>query len=290
MSGSTAYASDKLSILLLLSDSSSPYQNFAKAFKQNLPEGYRSSLAELTVLRSTELSQFDLIVAVGVRALEHAVSQKSIPVLATLVPQKRFDEIATKNSSGGAISAIFIDQPLSRQAKLLHMALPDRPRIGVLYSEITKSVIPELRQNLSSQRASLVAQQLNSPDGFFDDLNNVLERCDVLFAIPDSSIYSSSNIRNILIASYRHGVPLIGISQPYVNAGALYAIFSTPEQLAAQASTVAITFARTRRLPEPSFPILYSIATNVPVAKSLGINLKSAELLKFQLEQTESRP
>ena len=41
-------------------------------------------------------------------------------------------------------------------------------------------------------------------------------------------------MRNILLTSYRRGVPLVGLSQAYVNAGALAAIFSTTEQLAEQ--------------------------------------------------------
>ena len=61
-----------------------------------------------------------------------------------------------------------------------------------------------------------------SADELYPKLESILASSDVLMAVPDSMIYSSSNIRNILLTSYRRGVPLVGVSQAYVNAGALF--------------------------------------------------------------------
>jgi len=79
----------------------------------------------------------------------------------------------------------------------------------------------------------LIARHLRSKDTLFSDLDELLIDSDVLLAVPDSEIYNSNSIRNILLSSYRRGIPLVGFSQAYVKAGALCAIFSTPEQLAA---------------------------------------------------------
>jgi ABC-type uncharacterized transport system substrate-binding protein len=113
----------------------------------------------------------------------------------------------------------------------------------------------------------------------------MLNSSDVLLAVPDSEIYSSSNVRNILLTSYRHKVPLIGISQAYVNAGALGAIFSTPEQLAEQAGNIISSFFRERKLPGPQYPASFGIALNLQVARSLGIELDSPEAIRGRMAE-----
>lgn len=136
----------------------------------------------------------------------------------------------------------------------------------------------------------MIAKQTTSPGNLFDDLDDVLLRSDVLLAVPDSEVYNSNNIRNILLTSYRHGIPLVGFSQALVNAGALVAVFSTPEQLAAQASATTISFAQQKRLPDAQSPALYSIAVNQEVARTLGGTIKSAELLHLQVDKPQRLP
>ena len=132
---------------------------------------------------------------------------------------------------------------------------------------------------------SLNAQSTRPAENLFATLESVLNSSDVLLVIPDSEIYSSSNVRNILLTSYRYQVPLIGISQAYVNAGALGAIFSIPEQLAGQTVEMIIFFARSRRLPDPQYPVLFSISLNQQVARSLGIALDSPEAIRERMDK-----
>jgi ABC-type uncharacterized transport system substrate-binding protein len=131
--------------------------------------------------------------------------------------------------------------------------------------------IPSLRAELASLDGVLIARPLHSQESLFADLEEVLIASDVLLAMPESEVYNSNNIRNILLSSYRRGIPLVGFSQAYVKVGALCAIFSTPEQLAAQTSAEIITFTRTARLSEAQYPLLYTIAINQEVARTLGL-------------------
>jgi ABC-type uncharacterized transport system substrate-binding protein len=147
----------------------------------------------------------------------------------------------------------------------------------------------ELRKQLEMRGATLIAKQTSFPANLFDDLEDILSRSEVLLAVPDSEIYNSNSIRNILLTSYGRSIPLVGFSQAYVNAGALCAIFSTAEQLAEQASDIAISFERLRRLPDPQFPEQFSIAVNREVARTLGSTIKPDELLRLQVSKAETR-
>lgn len=268
-----------LNVLLVLSDSKMLYQDFARTFVQNLPANIST-----TILQRAEdfnAQKADMVVTVGVKAVEQVTGRTPAPVLAAMIPSNVYADRITKRR--GMASAVFIDQPWERQIKLLRAALPERSRIGVLHSAQTD--ISGLREVVKGQGASLVVKTLRSDDDLFGALEEVLENSEVLLGVPDIAIYSSNNIRNILLSSYRRGIPLVGFSQGYVRAGALYAVFSTPQQLAAQASDICVVFSRTGKLPDAQYPSLYTIAVNREVARTLGIDITSAESLQLQLER-----
>lgn len=277
-----------LNVSLVMSDSSPPYRQFANSFNSALT----ASKAEVNIVESPAISAIhaDLIVAVGMKAAELAAAQSATPVLVAMVPEAGYRELLAHvppQKSPAMISAIYLNQPWNRWLDFLHAALPERRKIGLLYSPDTHIDIGGLRKNIAARGGSLIAQPVRSADELFPGLKNVLASSDVLLAIPDSAIYSSNNIRNILLTSYRHGVPLIGISQAYVNAGAVGAIFSTSEQLAEQTSTTVISFARTGQLPEPQYPGAFTIAVNQPVARSLGIAVLSQETIRGQMDNAK---
>lgn len=271
-----------LRVLMVQSDSGALYQTFSRTFTQNLPANVKAVVLEQA--EDFDSEQADLIVTVGVKAAEWVAARTTLPQLAAMVPSNA-DFLARRPHR---ISAIYLDQPVSRQVSLLRAALPDRTRIGVLHS--AGRDMSALKAELAAHGDTLIDKTLRSEESLFADLEEVLAGSEVLLAVPDGAVYSSNTIRNILLTSYRRGVPLVGFSQAYVRAGALYAIFSTPEQLAAQAADAALTYAQTRKLPEARFPTLYTISVNQEVARTLGLTIKSADALRLQLEKSSGSP
>ena len=281
---------EDLKVLVVLSDDSAPYQSFASALNSSLPAMVRTTVLEHPGQFSPDVSHADLIVAVGMKATQSAIAQTGIPVLAVMIPRMGYEDLlaqAAPKKITHSISAIYLNQPLARRLDFWRAALPDRRRIGLLHTPDARIDVERLRQDVAQRGGSLVDRQVLSAEELFRGLESVLASSDVLFAIPDSMLYSSSNIRNILLASYRLGVPLIGLSQAYVNAGALCAIFSTPEQLAEQASATVIGFARTGKLPAPQYPVSFTIAVNQQVARSLGVAVPSQEAIRIQMDNAK---
>lgn len=276
-------------VLVVLSDSSAPYRSFTNALNKGLPPLMRTTVLEFPGQTPSALQQADLIVAVGMKAAELAATQTTAPVLAVMVPKMGYEDLlaqASPKRTPRSISAIYIDQQWERQINFWRAVLPERRRIGLLHSRDTKIDLEGLRKNVAQRGGTLLAQTVQSEIELFPRLESILANSDVLIAIPDSTIYNSSNIRNILLTSYRHGIPIIGISQSYVNAGATCAIFSTPEQLAAQTSAAVISFAQTGYLSEPQYPADYTISVNQQVARSLSIKLPSQETIRERMGKT----
>ena len=271
---------DELRVLMVLSDSTPFYLSFAKDFSQNLPPDIRVDL--LQHAEDFDAQKTDLIVSVGVRAAYRVAEKSAQPLLAAMIPSKTYADLRTLKQ--GEISAIYLDQPWRRQVNLLHAVLPERKRIGVLYS--ASQDIPALKSELALHHDTLIARHLGGGNTLSVDLDDVLGQSDVLLAVPDSEIYNANSIRNILLTSYRRGIPLVGVSGAYVRAGALCAIFSTPEQLAVQADSATAAYARTGRLPVAQFPIQYSIAVNRAVARAFGLAIEPDDAILLQVRKS----
>lgn len=277
----------ELHVLLLLSGNAEPYERFAAAFKQGLPAGVHVTQLESLDIAPGLQQQGDLLVAVGAKAGAWASAHTQMPLLAAMLPSREFPQVSSMRGSAGDLTAIFVDQPWSRQVKLLQAALPNGKRIGLLHSPGFRPDTQQLRKLLAGQGDSLVEETVDPAVPLFDSLSEVLSRSDVLLAVPDTEIYNGNNIRNILLSSYRQRVPLVGLSQAYVDAGALCAVFSTPEQLARQAAAATLSFEHGRRLPRPQFPQFFSVAVNREVALMLGIRIDPADSIQSKIERAE---
>jgi len=279
-------SSAEFRVLLVLSNNGAPYQVFSNSFKKALPPSILTSLVEAPEQLAAQHDAADLIVAVGVKAAEVAALQTTIPVLVVMTPQSSYEDLAggsIAQKSPRKIAAIYLNQPWDRQIDFLFAILPTRYKVGVLYTPVMKKDVEHLHEEIVKHAGSLMAQPVYSDSTLFDDLERVLQSTDVLLAVPDSTIYSSSNVRNILLSTYRQNVPLIGISQGYVNAGAIAALFSTPEQLAEQSASTVLTYAQSGRWPVSQYPKTFTIAFNQQVAHSLGIELASEEVIRVRM-------
>lgn len=280
---------DHLHVLLVLSDNTAPYQSFSKTFSQNLPATIRVSVLQRVDDFTDSSQSADVIVAVGTKASVLVAARSNAPLLAALLPKSSYEELLTRPRRSRSISAIYLDQPWERQAELIHAMLPDRRVVGLLYTTGARIDLTMLSRELARHDLSLNAQLLTAPQALSARLDNLLDGSDVLLAIPDNAIYSSNNIRNILLTTYQKGVPLIGLSQSYVNAGALCAVFSTPEQIAAQASETILTYAQTHQLPDAQYPALYTLAVNQEVARTLSVPYQSVEMLQLQMDNLKRK-
>jgi len=251
------------------------YHAFASQLRDELAG--RDDIRLISVDASPE--QADMLVAVGARAASQ-LSHASVPVLHVMTSRSAL--AAQEAEFSGRHAAIYLDQPVLRQLDLVHVALPQARSIGVLVSSPPEE-LGELRLLAKAMGLTLQVQTVAEPSGLADHLNALLDVSDVLLVLPDANIYRPDSIRNILLTTYRKRVPMIGLSQSYVQAGALCAVYSTPSQIAHQAALAIVHYQRTGRLPENSYPQDFEVAVNIQVARSLGLTIKSAQQLRDEV-------
>ncbi len=234
----------------------------------------------------------DLIVSVGTEATSWSLEQAgNKPQLATLIPQQSYQALIQQHPNHDAShhSAIFIDQPLRRQAELLRLIFPKAKKIGTLLGPGSQSQAARLEQLLGTFSMTLAAAQLGSQDNPVAPLDSILNSSDVFLALPDPAVFNRHSLAGILLTTYRHRVPVIGFSQAYVQAGALAAVYSSADQIAEHTAQQVLALLRqpVPRLPSPTHPAYFSIAINHQVARSLSLELPDAKWLEQRLIQLE---
>ncbi len=280
---SRAGAEPQLNVEIVLSENSAPYQQFASALQGSADK--RFSVTVNAAPSSPRSNNPDVLIALGLKALESLQNRKE-PVIAALVSSNDFAAVNT-SSGQSRRTAVFIDQPKSRLLYFLRALQPKISRVGALYSRQSTTELEQLRLAAAAQNLTIEANFVSSPQDIYSSLEAVIHKAELLLALPDNSIYNGSNVRNILLTTYRDDVPLIGLSQAYVNAGALAAIFSSPEQMAADVSSILRQFSESGALPAAQYPTSFSIATNPQVADSLKISLPAPVEIRRRMQAME---
>jgi ABC-type uncharacterized transport system substrate-binding protein len=243
----------------------------------------------------TQMADAKVIISLGTDALRQALNRNTrAAIIAALIPRLSYERVLQESNhkNGMGVTALYLDQPFGRQLDLLHLALPELRRVGVLWG-------PESISQQALLSAALQARGLEVSEGVFSAgqplitaLRAALLDADVLLAVADGSVYNPSSVSNILLTSYRAKTPVMAFSPAYVKAGALLSVHSTAAQLGAQAAAMASQFLQSGNLPASQYPSDFSISSNAYVGHSLGLELDSNVLTERlrRLEKPERKP
>jgi putative ABC transport system substrate-binding protein len=290
---------DPYRLLLVPSANTRIYGDFIDALRKNLTAGAgnRISVAiyspvELaqSIDRTGGLPQADLLVPIGTRAAVSISGYSTrVPVLFVLVPRITYRSIIRRFHENFPAdrqrSALFVDHPVARHLDLARAGLPTKQRIGVLLGPTSREQKQQLLAAARARHLQLVLREVNGERELYQALQDVLGRADMLLSLPDPAVYNRHTIRNILITAFRYRKPVIGYSESLVKAGALTALYSTPQQIGRQLAEILLRQVRDphRRLPPPQAPKYSFVAVNYWVAQSLDIELPTRSEIERRL-------
>lgn len=284
-------------VAVLTGTESAASTEFVQALRKELEQRKGKPIAlgmsqSVTGLSSAGKTPPDLVIAVGVQALQQASSLAgNIPVLGVLVPRQAWQKIRDETPATHNLSAITLDQPYPRQLALLRHALPKAREIGLLLSPDNAELESQLTRAAHAYQLKTVTQIVDRTMQLPSVLGQLLQDSDALLAVPDPLVYTRETAQTVLLTSYRHQKPVIGFSRAYVTAGALAAVYSSPEQIARQTADLVLQdAARGSPLPAPQPPRYFSVATNRQVARSLGIAIDSEAVLTDKIRNEETSP
>jgi len=280
-------------VMLVTSERSGAHEETLAAIRSALAPGIATSdigILEPSQVGNGVLAGSRIIVTIGTEAAQAVTSQSPRqPVLHTLLPRDAYERLPDTKGTGRS-SAIFLDQPVQRQIALITEALPDWRRLALLAGPRSLPLATQLAAAAQEQQLIVHVENITSERDIYPALQRLLADRAVLLALPDSSVFNSYTIQNVLLTSYRHRSPLIGFSPAYVRAGALLGLYSTPAQIGDQAAEAIRTVLAGGGLPPPQSPRRFEIGINRNVANSLGIHLDSPAEIAARMSRRETKP
>ncbi len=292
----TASAPD--SVTIVVSEATDAYLQVAERlrirFELTAPERAKftvQNLQEITAKGGDAFSGSQLVVTVGVQAAQLVSGYDlRIPVLHTLIPKASYEKIiqgkipaATQN-----VSALYIDQPYSRQLELIHYVMPQASHVGVLLGLDGPAISKSLEQAAKTLGLQMETENVLSPEYLPAALKRVLARSDALLALPDAQVYNQSTLPTILLSAYRSNDPVFGFSSGQVKAGALAAVYSTPEQIGNHAGEWLLRASAGGKwtLSAPQYPRYFSVAVNREVSRSFEIQVDEDIVVHEKLKRS----
>jgi ABC-type uncharacterized transport system substrate-binding protein len=288
-------------VLFVLSNSETLYTNFTDKTRQRLTEN--PDAESITVTRyilkkkidpeslSRLLSSSKLVVTVGTRAAKILMQQQiSQPVFFTMITKKTFEKIRSQTviaeTNPDKISALFIDHAPYQHIALIKAALPETKKIGIFIYQHNQDLLEKFSNSRKYYGISITPILVKGPRDVLRKLPDALSRIDILLSLPDNRIFDKKSLRHILISTFRHKKPIAGYSSAFVKAGAVLALFTTPDDHSRQAAEVIYSSLQKNdiRLPPPAQSKYFTIDVNYWVAQSLQLDIPSVREIRKRLD------
>lgn len=274
-------------VTVVLSDESAPYQEAAAAIEAALKPQHGVTLTTADRLASgTAPPRASLLVTVGIRAAEQVAEQGgSTPVLAVLVTEDWYEKQGRGKLTAGGRQAgvILLEQPLSRQFRLIRAAFPHAAKVAAVVGRGNAAMLDRLHAAAEAEGLALVGAVAESETTLVSTLSGLLKEADLLLAVPDSEVLNRNTVQAVLMTTYRYRDPVVGYSKALARAGALLSLYSTPEQIGRQAGETAAKTLAGGKLPALQWPKYFAVSVNAHVARSLAIDVPAEETLLREL-------
>jgi len=284
----SAYGQSNLSqmhVTVLLSSNDVSYRSVTEQIINTSPSQIEIEVFKLYPNERSSI-QSDLVVTLGSKAFEAALlDYPDTPILASFIPRRSYERLTAKfNRNDHQVSALFIDQPMSRQVHLARLLVPGATVISTLFGQSSFKEKPFFEEAAAQYQFTSRSSVLASTDNPINVINPLISNSDIFLAIPDQGAFNKASAKWSLYLALRHKKPLIGFSETYVKAGALAAVYSTTVQVGTETGELISDFQVSRQLNSPRYPKYFDVKINASTAKQLKLYPPSSDRLRSTLQ------
>ena len=284
-----------IAIVMVMEVGSLNQMEVQEAFQYGLPEDFQKAtkIQKIYIAKNDkkiELSQIakleraNVVIAIGANA-SRLLSQLELdtPVLNIFLPRTAYR--LHWEGSGKRASAIFLEQPPERYARLAKSLLPDIKRVSG-FMEYDRVVVNMFKTSFAEKDMEFNAYDL-SADDFIKNLKSSLDNTDLLLIPAGHPALTSHRAKWLLYMAYRKHIPVIAFSGQFSDAGALASIYSMPAQIGKQAAELVTKMISAKgesknRLPTTVYPEYFMVNTNKKVSRAyLHKSINEIELKSY---------
>ena len=232
-------------------------------------------------------SDTDIVIGIGSEGMKSADTHyPEIKKLFISSDPNKYKLDKDRNSND---AILYMTQSYCRQIRFIRQLNRQWKIISILNSKEKPIDSSQIQQCADEHDIKIYIVSTAGNANITDKIRHALHHSDVLLALPDSNIYNSKTVKNILLTSYRYRKPVIAFSKNFVNAGALAAIYSDTENIAMSASKLIEQHLYSVTPIEPiNYPDEFDISINRQVFRALDITIPDIDTIKSALQQKET--
>jgi putative ABC transport system substrate-binding protein len=274
----------KVVILAVLSHEAVAYRQALEGFRNGLAgQGIKADMDEINLagnqaaaaqaLDRLKRDRIDVLFTLGSLAADTMIRENSgLPMVAGLVLSD--DEIKSKPN----VTGVFLDISSEIQLRWMVRLLPQCRNIGLLYSQAKFQRRIEAASKIAQNMGLKVqVKRIEKLSELPDELEFMLKSVNVIWGIPDETIFNSRTAQHILLKSFENRVPLVGISRAWAKAGAIYSLDANYEDVGRQCAEMATAILRGAKAD--------SIPPASPRKVGYSLNLKTAQHMRIDFSE-----
>ena len=217
---SSVYASG---IVALQSMNIKPYNNAMNGFKSvcncKVTRFIVSEMQAADITKKIHGAKPDVIIAIGIDALERLRSIKDIPIVYLMVLNSR------SMLSSNNITGVSMNISPEKQLNVLKHALPEIKRIGILYDPArTGNFVNKAKLAAPAAGIKIIAKEIRSPKDYPSLLKSIRGEIDAFWMLPDLTAITPETVEFLFLFSMKNRIPVITFSEKYLGMGALVSL------------------------------------------------------------------
>jgi putative ABC transport system substrate-binding protein len=217
----------------------------------------------------------DTVIAIGTSAFKKVREIQSLPVIYTMVIPSETAGPLRPNISGVSMDS----DPAEAISSMMDM-FPKAKRIGVIYDpRYTAAFVGEAVKTADAVGVELVVKQAHDQRDIPRLVDEMRNKIDVLWMLPDPTVITSVMVEYMLQFSFHYNVPIFSFAKKYVELGAVAALVVDPYAIGVQAGEIVKTLSAGRKDAIRAYARSPHLTINTKVAAKMGLKIKD-EILK----------
>jgi len=254
-------------------DDKGVYKKIREAFESNLPWGvdkynvYGDKSKISGVMERLKTREYKIVVVTGDDLLKAAVVYLPNTPVVFLGCRETKPAEGKKNITG-----ITLDPTPEEVVKTVLEILPNIKKVGLIFK--TPGQYVKVYSSILEKRGIKVERVMAQNPGGVNTALRFMTDVDLFWMVPDELNRKNATFKFLLISSQKKMIPIMGLDENYVKAGALFAI--TPDLNFIGRKGAGYVKSIVDGIPPENLPILHpraSYVINLKVAKKLNLNI-----------------
>ncbi len=247
-----------------------PYRDAIQGFKTACGCTMKElGLSDNDVLAIVEAERPSAIFAVGTKAFKKARTIQDVPIIYTMVIPSETAVLSADNVSG-----VSMDIAPATYFAAMAPLFPSAKRIGVLFDpEHTGPFVEEASAVARNRGMTLIIKPVGNPQQVPAALNELRDKVDILWMLPDSTLVNSETIEYLMLFSFQNKLPVFSFAKKYVERGAVAALTIDPYDMGVQAGEQVRHLTGGERAPSRAYARTPHLIVNTKVAAKIGLRL-----------------